>query len=90
MWVFLFLTDIEFRLGANRMICAAAAVNLSNWPSHEDERILYEDDKLLTIHQTLTMSPTLKEFQEFKCHKRICSLPSPHFHEGTYLLYFCK
>lgn len=60
-----FLTDIEFRLGANRIISAAAVVNLSNWPSNEDERILYEDEKPLTMLQTLTMSPTLlKEFQK--------------------------
>ncbi|CAL8372910.1 unnamed protein product [Gadus morhua 'NCC'] len=61
------------RLDDNGIISAAAALNPSNWPSDEDERILYGDEKLLAIHKTLAVeaatSPILlKEFDEFKCH----------------------
>ena len=63
----------ERRLDDNGIISAAAALNPSNWPSDEDERILYGDEKLLAIHKTLAVeaatSPILlKEFHEFKCH----------------------
>ena len=65
--------NIERRLDDNGIISAAAALNPSNWPSDEDERILYGDEKLLAIHKTLAVeaatSPILlKEFHEFKCH----------------------
>ncbi|KAK7944756.1 hypothetical protein WMY93_000484 [Mugilogobius chulae] len=66
--------NIQRRLDDNGIISASAALNPSNWPSDEDERILYGDDKLLSIHKTLGVDTgantalLLKEFHELKCH----------------------
>ncbi|XP_073669155.1 E3 SUMO-protein ligase KIAA1586-like [Paramisgurnus dabryanus] len=72
--LFVSLADnIERRLDDNGIISDAAVLNPSNWPSDEDERILYGDNKLLTIRKTLaveaaTSTILLKEFHQFKCH----------------------
>lgn len=47
----------------------AATINPSNWPSDEDECILYGDEKLLTIQKTVLQPvPYSKELHKFNCH----------------------
>uniref|UniRef100_A0AAV2LMN8 Uncharacterized protein n=1 Tax=Knipowitschia caucasica TaxID=637954 RepID=A0AAV2LMN8_KNICA len=66
--------NIQRRLDDNGIISASAALNPSNWPPDEDERILYGDEKLLAIQKKLAVdigesnAILLKEFHELKCH----------------------
>uniref|UniRef100_A0A8C6U3T2 HAT C-terminal dimerisation domain-containing protein n=1 Tax=Neogobius melanostomus TaxID=47308 RepID=A0A8C6U3T2_9GOBI len=47
--------NIQRRLDDNGIISASAALNPSNWPPDEDERILYGDEKLLAIQKKLAV-----------------------------------
>lgn len=43
--------NVEHRLDDNGIISATATFTSSKWPSDEDKRILYGDDKLLTMQK---------------------------------------